>query len=1034
MIRKTAFSAFLTIAVTIMACGNASAQWSQRTACPGWNNPESFSTGSNVYRYTGAAADAGSKGLPQVSTCTTNPNWSGITWPSSGSNVYSAGQIASQQSSCSAFGSSYYSARLPEPNKLFRIMDTNDIATGCPKNRDPYTKGTDGVYHLPFVPNREFNTYDTTGRIINTMLSSSIRVGDDCPGNGTGSATALYYYLQPNSQNALLFIYYAVVVSAPTHSASENPAFVIGIEHKNSANQWVALSDTLVYAITVESNMPVNANYNENGWHDNNVVGQSSYYGAKFKDWTKVVINLSNHLYENLRIHISISDCEFHAHPAWAYIAGECREMSLKDEGCPAGLRTDVATIMAPRGMQRYQWAASEYGVSDPVDRLEAGAEDDYFSFRTLTMPEGNLAAGRTAEGPEDTVFVSGSRRDTVRFCDYHVKADDFRILYRPNPNKVRNISARNAATGEDSVGNRQTFRCRMTSAIDPSKPFTSDLYINIQNTKPSMKIDTLSMCDGTVRLWNQSYVPGAPNLVVDSTTKWSFYSHLGTDGLPFGDPDTVFTGDSIDYLAANSDERYVLVRTNTPDTGCYSEAIYAIHPLESPKTAMTIAPKVLCDSASTVLTDVTPGEIHHRTWRYLKADYNGPLDGLDYSTMQGSVETVSGYLNDNASISRSFTHSIEPIELTVWNGKYYLNRTDQTDTIWCSATARDTVAVFVHPNLEVTGDTIVCEGSYTDATVRTIGVDGCSYEWSLTPGVVTGNIPAGDHLRVVPYADTSVYYVKVTSPQGCEAWGSVNAYYVQPKLEMFPPDGLICPGDTVMLVGSMADHYSWKAGSSNIGTGDTLFVTPRSTTVYTMVGHGSNDCDATPLTEKVTVVPYPTPKVQLSPKYVDSDDPTVVLTNASPNATSTSWIFDGGETSEEVSVKHVFEEAYAGQDSVVNVVLTTSNRLGCTVVHPFTIPVHLFTAWLPTVFTPGSEDVNAKFKLFTINEYEYFHIYIYNREGMLVFESEDPAFEWDGTHNGTPCPQGAYVYVCNYRKPHTGTLSNRKGTITLLR
>ena len=68
------------------------------------------------------------------------------------------------------------------------------------------------------------------------------------------------------------------------------------------------------------------------------------------------------------------------------------------------------------------------------------------------------------------------------------------------------------------------------------------------------------------------------------------------------------------------------------------------------------------------------------------------------------------------------------------------------------------------------------------------------------------------------------------------------------------------------------------------------------------------------------------------------------------------------------------------------------------------------------------------------MNSYEYFHIYIYDRQGRLMYESDDPEFEWDGTHDGNACRQGAYVYICNYRKPGTPTLSTLKGTITLIR
>lgn len=1030
MKRKSVFSVVMALLLMLLMNNGASAQsgstkdqWMQSAACPGWNNPLNFSTGSPDFRYAGASKNASDKQAPNINVCTTSPSWSGFNWGTG--TQYTAGQMMTTTSSCSAWGSSYYSGRLPEPNRVFRVMDTNDQVAGCPRNMDPYTKGTDNNYHIPFVPNRIFNTYDTTGNIVNTNLSSSIRIGDDCDGGGP-SATALFYHIRPTSENALLFIYYAVVVAAPTHSVSENPAFVIAVEHKNAANQWVAVSDTLAYAITVANNMPVNPNYNENGWHDNNVVSQYSYYGIKFKDWTKVAINLSDHLYEELRIHVSISDCEFNAHPAWAYICGECREMTLNPSGCPAGMSSDVTVLSAPRGMLRYQWSASEYGKSDPVTRLNAGGDDDYFTFRTLTMPAGTPhVAGQPAAGPEDSIFVVGNRRDTVHYYDYHVNADDFRVLYRPNINKVPRIPA-----SADSMGNVQVFRCRMTSALDPSKPFDSDLYLNVTNKKPLMRVDSLSLCDGTVRLWNKSFVPGDPSLVVDSTTTWSFYNN----DQAYGDADTIITGDSANYEPGSTNLRYVLVRTNTKDPTCYSEAIYPVQAISSPRTGMTISKRVLCDAATTTITDTTVG-VESRRWRFLSEDYDGPLRDLDFDNMpEGSLVVVEGLLGDQATQTRSFTHSIEPIELTVWNGLSYRDPYNNDAVVKCYTVARDTVAVFVHPELEIKGDTIVCEGSLTDATVSTIGVDDCSYQWSMTYGYVSGDLPAGDRLQVIPYADTSKYYIKVTSPQGCVAWDSAYAYYVRPQMYVFPPYGKICPGDTVWLIGAMADHYSWKAGSSYLGDGDTLIVFPGNTTEYTMIGHGSNDCDAKPLQATVNVVPYPVPKVQMTPNYVDSDDPTVVLTNVSPYGVTTQWRFNNGEVSTDKSVKHTFDEAYAGQDSVVNVELITANELGCYVEYPFTIPVHLYTAWLPTVFTPGSEDINSKFRLFSVNKYEYFHIYIYNREGMLIFESEDPEFVWDGTYKGKPCPQGAYVYTCNYRKPEAGTLSSRNGTITLLR
>lgn len=1015
MIRKSTFSALLALTLALVMCSGAAAQWTQQKACPGWSNPANFNAwtngqlGSGGYSGSGGTKN-GSSGCPNVTT--------GATGTSSLSPAYTAAQMNSvEAASCN-----YPSLAIPDQTRQFAIM-TNTTAT------DPNTAG-----HLKYVPT-QFNYIDTTGRP-STQINTSIRIGDGCAAGGNYGVALLNYQMRVTSQNAMLFLYYAIVAQAPTHGQEGNPTFIIRVMRRDNTGTWKQISDTLAYFIsgTPSSNTSypcppmeyanILNDFNANGWHHVDVSGISSGGSIYYKDWDKVAINLSKYIYDTVQIQALIYDCEANYHFAYAYIAGECREMDLKATGCPPGLSTEVATISAPRGMKRYEWSASEYGVSDPTSDLNAGMPNDYFTFRNLRMPAGTPMAGQFAAGPEDTVIVRNGHRDTLHFYDYKVQADDYRVLYRPNINKVRYIDA-----SPDSMGNRQTFRCRMTSALDPSKPFKTDLYLNVQNFKPSMRIDSLSRCDGTVRLWNQSSVPGAPNAVDLSTTSWMIYNNSQAVGVP----DTVMTGDSATYFAPNTDMHYVLVRTeNSGDPTCYSEAIYPIKALETPNTGMTVYPRVLCDSAMTTITDTTDG-VERRMWRFLKPQYNGPLTGLNFDEMEGMLDTIEGYLNDSVTVVRSFTHPIEPIELIVWNGLKYRDRATG-QMVPCANRAYDTVAVFVHPELQITGDTIVCEGSRTNAVVSTVGVENCSYQWSMTNGYVSGGIPAGATLREIPYAPVSKYYIMVTSPQGCVAWDSAYAYYVQPRMEMYPPDGRICPGDTVVLIGSMADHYSWRVGSSTVATGDTVFVSPNSSTTYTMIGHGANDCDALPLTERVTVIPFPAPKVDLSPKYVDSEDPTVVLTNVSSNAATTSWLFSDGERVDQKSVKHTFEEAKTGQDSVVNVELTTANVLGCVTVYPFTIPVHLFTAWLPTVFTPGSEDVNAKFKLFTINEYEYFHIYVYNREGMLVFESEDPAFEWDGTHNGTACPQGAYVYVCNYRKPHVGTLSSRKGTVTLLR
>ncbi|MBR6048803.1 MAG: gliding motility-associated C-terminal domain-containing protein [Bacteroidales bacterium] len=1017
--------------------------WNQNTACPGWYKPTSFTAGNSQCYYRGelgAVADKSQRPMPSPLTGETGIKWSGT--------IINASQLSNQGvSGCG--GSS--NGLIPNHDRQFAIMNTNSTASGHPTNKDPNTGDM-----LPFVPTH-FNTNDPTPGFVNTQLTHSIRIGDDCSAgssSGSGStwpvwvpssyqgATALYYYITPNVNNAMLILYYAIVIEAPTHTVLINPWFIIRVQYNAgtaSNPNWRQVSptgtftsptatqmcDTLSYMVSSslasEGGNVVMAPSGGVGWHQYG----SGYNRVYYKDWEKVVINLGGLLYQQVRVEVMVADCGYNAHYGYGYVTGECRPMSLTGTGCPAGRDTVVTTLRAPRGMKRYQWSVSEFGASDPAqDNLSRGGRDAYFTFRNVRMADGTFA-----EGPEDTVIVrSNGRRDTIRYSNYDVKSSDFRVLYRPNSahQQIRPVDSLGHVI--DSFGNRQTFRCRMKSALDPAKPFYTNLYLSVDNQKPSMAIGKTLTCDGKVKTWNESEVPGAPMLVNDSLTRWAYYS----DSLCRGTVIDSGRGDSLIHQFNDTTLRYLLVRTYNVDTTCYSEAVYKIKPISRPKKAgIKLSRKVLCDADQTTITDTTPN-VMYREWYLLNEEGDG------YDTIRGAFDRVNNppHSTVQQSFSRSFTHSIEPIRLRVLNGLYSVNLENTQDTNWCDTVVSDMVAVFVHPELTVTGDTIVCQGSKTDATVNAVGVPGCTYEWSLTNGTVSGGFGISNRLQVEPYADTSVYYVKVTSPQGCTAWDSIYAYLVRPQLDM-TPRSRICPGDTAVLTGSNADHYSWVASPADPSlagqeTNDVIYVTPSRTTTYTMIGHGSNNCDASPLTETVTVVPMPVPNVVLDPGYIDNEDPTIVLADRSSNSASTEWRFEDGQVVEGKVIQHTFDGI--DQDSAVHVVLTTANEIGCSIDYPFAIPVYIYTAWLPNSFTPGSEDQNAVFKLYTNNAYEYFHIYIYNRNGLLVFESDDPKFEWDGTRNGTPCPQGAYVYVCNYRKPEAKTLSSRHGSLTLLR
>ena len=89
-------------------------------------------------------------------------------------------------------------------------------------------------------------------------------------------------------------------------------------------------------------------------------------------------------------------------------------------------------------------------------------------------------------------------------------------------------------------------------------------------------------------------------------------------------------------------------------------------------------------------------------------------------------------------------------------------------------------------------------------------------------------------------------------------------------------------------------------------------------------------------------------------------------------------------------------------------------------------------SVWLPNVFTP-TEASNNRFKpQFVYMNPDRYHFIIYNREGLLLFQTTDTDAEWDGRYKGNLMPSGVYVYKITYRQTD-GTDQQIVGTVLLV-
>ncbi|MBR4300810.1 MAG: gliding motility-associated C-terminal domain-containing protein, partial [Bacteroidales bacterium] len=619
------------------------------------------------------------------------------------------------------------------------------------------------------------------------------------------------------------------------------------------------------------------------------------------------------------------------------YIAGDCQPMQLQASDCAAGAATEVATIKAPKGLQSYRWQAKN----------ELGNWVDLQDIQDIRIVNDSILRIQTVDFPVDQ--TTGGRVST------------------------------------------NDFKCIMTSAMDPSKPFTSWLQTTVNNKKPYMSITTSSECDGSVTFTDISVAPYVETFLdkVDtSQSKWDF-----------GDGSPIKVGGCVSHTYAEPGEYNVTLITTAANGTCYTEGSRPATVRKRPPLDVVTSDTNICQGDRLRFLSGTDVQLYDYRWVVHRQD--------------GHKDTI---LDDPELLWYFQDTSI--VELTARNAA------------GCDTTVFKTIYVEEFPKLIIEGDTVVCNGTQSIINVSS-NLPNCTFGWYLDMENTTPNYTGSQMVRTPTQDET--YYVKVTTPNGCVSWDSLHIRLMIPELTSDKVK--ICAYDTVQLIGKNAVTYEWTATPSDpslVGqeNKDTIYVTPLVNTTYKMVGLGNNGCRANPLTKNITVYPYPIPQLEYDPTFVDSENPFITFNNLTVGATYTEWDFHDGKKMSGPTVTYEFKDFTI--DSAY-VTMTTSNEMGCTSDTTIAMPISIFAVWVPNAFTPDKSDNNL-FRTYTGNDIRDYSLYIYDREGRQLFYTDDKEGTWDGTFNGKKCQQGVYVWVVSYRRLETDKVLQQKGTVVLLR
>ncbi len=362
-------------------------------------------------------------------------------------------------------------------------------------------------------------------------------------------------------------------------------------------------------------------------------------------------------------------------------------------------------------------------------------------------------------------------------------------------------------------------------------------------------------------------------------------------------------------------------------------------------------------------------------------------------------------------------TITITPIMDREWEGNETVEFIYQIGQ--CQA---DTVLITIHDTEEMKPSISYIPPSQDDTTVVLTAVVQNGYinnELDYTYRWNTGEV---SKIITVPTLPIGEYWYEVWDK--CKiAYSDTVLIGVLREFAISTGDTAVCRGDSVSLSVKGADYQIWSTGDSS----SVITILPDTVQCYTVTSYKwwNNALWDDEDTVCVTIKDYPIARIVAKPDVVTTSNPITTLVDVSEGALSRQWNLIGVYRYENTIQ---YEMPYT--DSV-EISLIAYNDIMCADTTYKVIYMMSEELWIPNVFTPMADNNNL-FEIKARNLHTY-NIQIYNRNGEMIYESNDINKPWNGRYNNVMCMKGAYVYVIRYSNVNNpNNVLIRKGTVLL--
>lgn len=287
------------------------------------------------------------------------------------------------------------------------------------------------------------------------------------------------------------------------------------------------------------------------------------------------------------------------------------------------------------------------------------------------------------------------------------------------------------------------------------------------------------------------------------------------------------------------------------------------------------------------------------------------------------------------------------------------------------------------------------------------------SYSWAPVPG--------SDSTLVVP---DGIYIVTITDPSGnCSASDTITIDLVEPSVAI-AGNVPFCSGDSILLsTNNPFSDYQWFENGQPINGNNLVYADSGQYIVVVTDPYGCQTAD----TISIDPVANPIANFSTTPQFggvqfepLQFNDLSQFSTNPLDSIISWNWTFNSGVPSSSTNQNPISTYPITGQ---VDVTLIVTTEIGCK--DTITIPVEIVPDIAPNVFTPNGDGINDTFVLPVAYVKPNCVLYVFNRWGRKLYQSDNYQNDWDGEGH----TDGVYYFT--FYEPDG---KEHHGTVTILR